>query len=155
MNNLQYFVPFSPQELYLEVCLSANQGNYLVSYNSKDIAAAVKNFQCRSRSNLSEGAYQKSCESNQNWGSYGRKRPPTLRELSFKFHHQESFIETVVLIIQILNIIINMDNTYILLAENPCQGFKIEYFPKVEDHLVKKHGNISIRCLEYSQRLYC
>ena len=48
-----------------------------------------------------------------------------------------------------------MDNTYILLAENPCQGFKIEYFPKVEDHLIKKHGNISIRCLEYSQRLYC
>ena len=30
MNNLQYFVPFSPQELYLEVCLSANQGNYLL-----------------------------------------------------------------------------------------------------------------------------
>ena len=30
MNNLQYFVPFSPQKLYLEVCLSANQGNYLL-----------------------------------------------------------------------------------------------------------------------------
>ena len=31
INNLQYFVPFSPQELRLEVCLSANQGNYLSS----------------------------------------------------------------------------------------------------------------------------
>ena len=29
INNLQYFVPFSPQELRLEVCLSTNQGNYL------------------------------------------------------------------------------------------------------------------------------
>ena len=42
-----------------------------------------------------------------------------------------------------------------LLAENPCQGWKIEYFPKVEDHLIKKRGNISIRCLVYSQRLHC
>ena len=24
-----------------------------------------------------------------------------------------------------------------LLAENPCQGWKIEYFPEVEDHLIK------------------
>ena len=29
MNNLQYFVAFNPQELCFEVCLSANQGNYL------------------------------------------------------------------------------------------------------------------------------
>ena len=29
MNDLQYFDPFSPKELRLEVCLSANQGNYL------------------------------------------------------------------------------------------------------------------------------
>ena len=29
MNKLQYLVPVIPQELYLEVCLSANQGNYL------------------------------------------------------------------------------------------------------------------------------
>ena len=29
MKNLQYFVPFSPQELCLEVCLSPNKGNYL------------------------------------------------------------------------------------------------------------------------------
>ena len=42
-----------------------------------------------------------------------------------------------------------------LLAENPCQGWKIEYFPKVEDHLIQKRGNISIRCLAYNQRLHC
>ena len=42
-----------------------------------------------------------------------------------------------------------------LLAENPCQGWKIEYFPKVEDHLIQKRGNISIRCLVYSQRVHC
>ena len=42
-----------------------------------------------------------------------------------------------------------------LLAENPCEGWKIEYFPKVEDHVIQKRDNISIRCLVYSQRLYC
>ena len=42
-----------------------------------------------------------------------------------------------------------------LLAENPFQGWKIEYFPKVEDHLTQKRDNISIRCLVYSQRRYC
>ena len=29
MNNLQYFVPFSPQELCLGACLSTNKGNHL------------------------------------------------------------------------------------------------------------------------------
>ena len=38
-----------------------------------------------------------------------------------------------------------------LLAENPCQWWKIEYFPKGEDHLIKKSGDISIRCLVYSK----
>ena len=31
----------------------------------------------------------------------------------------------------------------------------MEYFSKVEDHLIQKRGNISIRCLVYSQRLHC
>ena len=44
-----------------------------MGYNSKNIRAAVKTFLCRGRPNLSEGAYQKSCESNQKWGSYGQK----------------------------------------------------------------------------------
>ena len=35
------------------------------------------------------------------------------------------------------------------------QGWKIEYFPQVEDHLIQKHWNISIRCLVYSQILHC
>ena len=42
-----------------------------------------------------------------------------------------------------------------LLAENSCQGWKIEYFPKDKDHVIKKRGSISIRCLVYSQRLHC
>ena len=42
-----------------------------------------------------------------------------------------------------------------LFAENGCQGWTTEYFPKVEDHLIKKRGNISTRCLVYSQRLRC
>ena len=33
-----------------------------------------------------------------------------------------------------------------LLAENPCQVWKIEYFPKIEDLLISKCWNISIRC---------
>ena len=27
-----------------------------------------------------------------------------------------------------------------LLEQNPCQGWKIEYFPKVEDHRIQKLG---------------
>ena len=41
-----------------------------------------------------------------------------------------------------------------LLAENPYQGRKVECFPNVEDHLIQKRGNMSIRCLVYSQRFY-
>ena len=37
-----------------------------------------------------------------------------------------------------------------LLAENPCKGWKIEYFPKVESFLIQKRGNISIRYSVYS-----
>ena len=44
-------------------------------------------FYCSGRSNLSESECQKSCESKQKWGSYGKKRPPTLRKLSFKYSH--------------------------------------------------------------------
>ena len=42
-----------------------------------------------------------------------------------------------------------------LFAENHCQGWKIEYFPKGEDHLIQKRRNISIRCPVYSQRIHC
>ena len=42
-----------------------------------------------------------------------------------------------------------------LLAENRHKGWKIDYFPQVEGLLIKKRGNISIRCLVYSQRLHC
>ena len=54
----------------LGACLSANKGNHLsIGCNSKNVRAATKTFQCRGRPNLSEGACQKSCESNRNWGS--------------------------------------------------------------------------------------
>ena len=42
-----------------------------------------------------------------------------------------------------------------LVAENLCQGWKIEYFQKVEDHLIQKRGKISIRCVAYSERIHC
>ena len=42
-----------------------------------------------------------------------------------------------------------------LLAEKPCQGWKIEYFPKDENYLIQNHGNISITYLVYTQRLHC
>ena len=41
-----------------------------------------------------------------------------------------------------------------LLAEKPRKGWKIEYFPKVGGLLIKKHGNISIICFVYSQKLH-
>ena len=53
---------------------------YEIGYNSKDIRAMVKIFQCRSRPNLSENLCQKSCESNQNWGSYGQKKTTYFKE---------------------------------------------------------------------------
>ena len=47
--------------------------HYEMGYNSKNIRAAVKTFYCKGRPKLSEGACQKSCVSNQNWGRYGQK----------------------------------------------------------------------------------
>ena len=40
----------------------------------------------------------------------GRKRPPTLRKLSFKFRNSIVLLKHVVLIMQIINVIINMDD---------------------------------------------
>ena len=41
------------------------------------------------------------------------------------------------------------------LAENPCQGWKIDYFQKGEDHLIQKGENMFIRCLVHGQRPHC
>ena len=49
-----------------------------MGYNSKNIRAAVKPF--RGRPDLSEGACQRSCESNQNWGCYGQKETTYFKE---------------------------------------------------------------------------
>ena len=58
-----------------------------MSYNSKNVKAVAELFNCPNRPNISEGAYQESSESSQNWGSYGQKETTYLSELSFKFHH--------------------------------------------------------------------
>ena len=100
-------------------------------------------------------------------GVMGRKRPLTLRELSYTFHHLNSFNEACCL---------NYANNYSynnkhewhkaeknsvafleinLLAESPCASWKIGCFPKVKGVLLVKLGGISIRCLVYSQRLHC
>ena len=52
-----------------------------MGYNSKNIRVTVKTFSCRGRPNLSEGACQKSCESNQNWGSYGQKETTYFKDV--------------------------------------------------------------------------
>ena len=54
-----------------------------MSYKSKNIRAAVKVFEYISRPNFFEGASQKYCESNQNWGSYGQKVITYFKEGSF------------------------------------------------------------------------
>ena len=48
----------------------------------------------------------------------GRIRPPTLRKFSFKFHHENSVVEQVVLIKQIISVI-NMDD---IRQEMPNEG---------------------------------
>ena len=54
-----------------------------MGYNSKNIKAVVNVFDCRGRLNLSEGASQKSLESNLNWGSYGQKESTYFKEAFF------------------------------------------------------------------------
>ena len=54
MNNLEYFVPFSPQELCLEVCLKLFV-HYEMAYHSKNIRGPIKTFQRSGRPKLSEG----------------------------------------------------------------------------------------------------
>ena len=57
-----------------------------MSYNSKNVRAVEEIFQCTSRPKLAEGACQESWES-RTGKVMSSKRPPTLRELSFQFHH--------------------------------------------------------------------
>ena len=92
-----------------------------MSYNSKNIRAAVKIFQCRSRANLSENVCQKFRESNQNWGSYEQKgttyfKEPFLPVPLLKWRYRSMFV----LIMQIINtIIINMED---IRQERPNEG---------------------------------
>ena len=47
-----------------------------MGYNSKHIKAAVKSFSAE----VDQSAWQKSCESNQNWGGYGQKETTYFKE---------------------------------------------------------------------------
>ena len=79
--------------------------------NSKNIGAAVKTFQCRVRPNFFEYACQKSCESKQNWISYGQKETTFLKEAFLQvLPLKQCYIKHVALIMQIIHVIINMDN---------------------------------------------
>ena len=42
-----------------------------------------------------------------------------------------------------------------VISRKPMSGVKDGILPKVEDHLIQKRGNISIRCLVCSQTLHC
>ena len=95
MNNLQYFVPFSPQELCLEACLSANKGNYL-SIRRLIIIPEMLGWQQKLFSAEVDKTFLKVHAKNfvkvtRTGEVKGRERPPTLtptlRKLSFKFRH--------------------------------------------------------------------
>ena len=92
-----------------------------MGYNSKNIKAVAKRFYCRSRTNLSEGARQISCESIQNWRSYGQKEV-TYFKGTFPSSSAINIVlsKHVVLIMRIIiHIIINMDN---IRQERPSEG---------------------------------
>ena len=95
MNNLQYFVPFSPQELCLEVCLSANKGNYLSIGEQPVIPKMLeqKLFSVEVDQTFLKVHAKNLVKVTGTWEVKGRKRPPTLRKLSFKFRNQNSVVE--------------------------------------------------------------
>ena len=124
MKNLQYPGTFSPQELYLDVPerqLRKIFDHQEMGYNSKNIRTVAKRFQCRSRTNLSERACQKSCESIQNWGSYGQKENTYFKgtfpsNSAIKIVLSKHFVLIMRIIIQIK---INMD---VIRQERPREG---------------------------------
>ena len=82
--NIQYSIPFIYQELYLGVCLSANQGNI---YNSKNTRAVTESF-----SVYLDWTFLMLCAKNLLKIAIieevmSRRRPPFLRNFSLKFHH--------------------------------------------------------------------
>ena len=91
MNNLQYFLPFISHKLCLEVCLSANKGNYLSIRRwviiSKNVKVAAKLFSAEVDQTFLKVHAKNLVKVTGTGGVKGRKRPPTLRKLSFKFRY--------------------------------------------------------------------
>ena len=81
-----------------------------MDYKSKTIRAAVRIFHCRSKPNLSENVCPKSCESDQNWRSYGQKETTYFKEPFLPVPPLNSVIEARYLNYAIINIIINTDD---------------------------------------------
>ena len=97
MNNLQYFVPFRPDGLCLEVCLGSVKENYLSIRGQVVIPKNQEQRQKRFSLEVDQtflNMHAKKLVKVTGTGEIKcRKRPPTLRKLSFKFHHQNSVVE--------------------------------------------------------------
>ena len=91
MNNPQYFVPFSPQGLCLWACLGANKGNYLSIRGYVLIPKMWEQRQKRFSVEVDQTFLKvpaKNLVKVTGTGEVkGRKGPPILRKLSFKFRH--------------------------------------------------------------------
>ena len=82
--NIQYSIPFIYQELYLGVCLSANQGNI---YNSKNTRAVTESFSVYLDWTFLMLCAKKLLKIAIIEEVVSRRRPPFLRNFSFKFYH--------------------------------------------------------------------
>ena len=91
MNNLRYHVPFSPQELHLEVCLSANQRNYLFTRRWVIIPRIKEQRQKPFSAKIDETFLKVHAKNlvkvTRTEEVMGRKRTPILRKFSLKFRH--------------------------------------------------------------------
>ena len=91
MNNLQYFVPFSPQEPCLGACPSADKGNHLSIRGWVVIPKMLEQQQILSSVEVDQTflkVHAKNLVKVTGTGEIkGRKGPSTLRKLSLKFRH--------------------------------------------------------------------
>ena len=69
-------------EIISNIIFNINLKYKFLENNCKNITEAVKTFYWRGRLSLSGGACQKSCESNQNWGSFRHKETAYFKEAS-------------------------------------------------------------------------
>ena len=96
VKNLQYSKPFSPKELYLEVSLSVNEGNYLSIRRWVIILKVhkqrIKNFNLKVDQSFLKICTKSLVKVTIVGEVMGRKRPTTLRNISFLFHHSTIFL---------------------------------------------------------------